>query len=64
MILTLLHSTQVADAQSERGEGGIKFYQNLIKKIKKIGRAKGIRFYSTPETISTFTQNFSGVCLF
>ena len=35
MIATLLHSTQVADAQSERGEDGKKFYQNLIKKIKK-----------------------------
>ena len=43
MILTLLHSTKMADAQSERGEDGKKFYQNVIKKIKK-------KFYSTPET--------------
>ena len=35
MLATLLHSTQVLDAQSERGEDGKKYYQNLIKKLKK-----------------------------
>jgi len=33
--MTLLHSTQEADARSKRGEDEKKFYQNLIMKIKQ-----------------------------
>ena len=35
MLATLLHSTLVTDAQSERGEDNRKYHQNLIKKLKK-----------------------------
>lgn len=35
MLATLLHSTLVTDAQSERGEDSRKYHQNLIKKLKK-----------------------------
>ena len=35
MVAMLLHSTMVSDAQSERGEDSRKYYQPLIKKLKK-----------------------------
>ena len=35
MTATLLHSTLVSDAQSDRGEDSRKYYPILIKKLKK-----------------------------
>jgi len=36
MLATLVHSTLVTDAQSEKGEENRKHYQNLMKKLKKV----------------------------
>jgi lantibiotic modifying enzyme len=36
MLATLVHSTLVSDAQSEKGEENRKHYQNLMKKLKKV----------------------------
>lgn len=37
MLATLIHSTLVSDSQSEKTEENRKHYQNLIKKLKKVG---------------------------